>query len=98
MTDAIDRREFQRKLSLMLTGAAVAPLTGCSSKPRETPAGGAERGAASDQGSGLFSITRGEADLRVPPDTPADKSWRYGLIFPFQLAADRAAAFVNIRI
>lgn len=98
MTDAIDRREFQRKLSLMLTGAAVAPLTGCSSKPGETPAGGAERGAASDQGSGLFSITRGEADLRVPPDTPADKSWRYGLIFPFQVAADRAAAFVNIRI
>ena len=98
MTDPIDRREFQKRVSLMLTGAAVAPLAGCSSKPGETPAGGAERGAASDQDSGLVSITRGEADLKLPPDTPADKSWRYGLIFPFQVAPNMAAAFVNIRI
>ena len=98
MTNPIDRREFQRRVSLILTGAAVGSMAGCASEPGQTPVGGVEKGAASHQDSGLVSITRGEADLRVPPDTPADKSWRYGLIFPFQVAPKMAAAFVNIRI
>ena len=82
----------------MLTGAAVGSLAGCASEPGETPAGGTKKGAPSGQESGLVSVTRGEADLAVPPDTPSDKSWRYGLIFPFQVAPRMAAAFVNIRI
>ncbi len=98
MTDPIDRREFQRRVSLMLTGVAVGSVAGCVSQPGETPPGGTEKGAASGQDSGLVSVTTGEADLKVPPDTPADKSWRYGLIFPFQVAPKMAAAFVNIRI
>ena len=98
MTDPIDRREFQRRVSLILTGAAVGSVAGCASQPGETPPGGTEKGAASGQDSGLVSVTTGEADLKVPPDTPADKSWRYGLIFPFQVAPKMAAAFVNIRI
>jgi hypothetical protein len=42
-------------------------------------------------------VTRGKPDLVIPPDTPAGDTWRYGLVFPFQLAPGRAAAFSNIR-
>ena len=97
MIDSIDRREFQRRLSLMLTGAALSPVAGCRSEPQEASSGRAGF-APAGPASGILSVTRGEADLRVPPDTPPGKSWRYGLIFPFQVAPRMAAAFVNIRI
>ena len=36
-------------------------------------------------------------DIAVPPGTPSDEVWRYGLGFPFQVAPRLAGLFCNIR-
>jgi hypothetical protein len=46
---------------------------------------------------GITGITKGRAALTVPPDTPPNEVWRYGLGFPFQVAPRKAALFCNIR-
>jgi len=47
--------------------------------------------------TGITGITKGSVDLAIPPSTPPNEVWRYGLGFPFQVAPDMAALFVNIR-
>ncbi len=47
--------------------------------------------------SGITGITKGKADLIVPPDTPPGEVWRYGLGFPFQAGPRTAGLFCNIR-
>ena len=42
-------------------------------------------------------MTTGEADLRIPPSSPAGTSWRYGLALPLQVGPETAAIFCNIR-
>ena len=91
MTSRIHRRDFQKRLTLLLGGALLATVGGCSSGEESPPASGGPS-------HGILSITRGDADLTVPADVPEGKSWRYGLIFPFQVGPRMAAAFVNIRI
>ncbi|MFH1007246.1 MAG: hypothetical protein V1800_07070 [Candidatus Latescibacterota bacterium] len=46
---------------------------------------------------GITSITRGSLHLAIPPDTPPDEVWRYGLRFPFQVTPELAGLFCNIR-
>jgi len=53
--------------------------------------------AERDEISGITGVTKGSVDLAIPPSTPPDEVWRYGLGFPFQVAPDMAALFVNIR-
>jgi hypothetical protein len=91
MTSRIHRRDFQKRSTLLLGGALLATFGGCSSGEESPPASGGPS-------HGILSITRGDADLTVPADVPEGKSWRYGLIFPFQVGPRMAAAFVNIRI
>jgi hypothetical protein len=50
------------------------------------------------RGTGITGITRGEADLVTPPDTPPGEVWRYGLGFPLQIGPHEAALFCNIRM
>ena len=47
--------------------------------------------------TGITGITKGSVDLAIPPGTPPDEVWRYGLGFPFQVAPGMAGLFVNIR-
>ena len=91
MTSRIHRREFQKRLTLLLGGASLGIIGGCA-PAEESPS------APGGPSHGILSLTRGAADLTVPADVPEGKSWRYGLIFPFQVAPRMAAAFVNIRI
>ncbi len=91
MTSRIHRREFQKRLTLLLGGASLGIIGGCA-PAEESPS------APGGPSHGILSITRGDADLTVPADVPEGKSWRYGLIFPFQVGPRMAAAFVNIRI
>ena len=46
---------------------------------------------------GITGITKGRVALTIPPDTPSDEIWRYGLGFPFQVAPRKAGLFCNIR-
>jgi len=46
---------------------------------------------------GIIGITKGHVALTIPPDTPEDEVWRYGLGFPFQVAPQRVGLFCNIR-
>ena len=50
------------------------------------------------QETGVTGVTRGPADLAVPPNTPEGEQMRYGLGFPFQVAPSKAALFCNLRI
>ncbi|MCD4669396.1 MAG: glycoside hydrolase [Actinomycetia bacterium] len=47
--------------------------------------------------NGITGITRNKVALTIPPDTPSDELWRYGLGFPFQIAPRKAGLFCNIR-
>ncbi len=47
--------------------------------------------------TGITGITKGRVALTIPPDTPPDEVWRYGLGFPFQVAPRKAGLFCNIR-
>lgn len=53
----------------------------------------------SQQGThpGIFEVTRGEVDLRVPPSRPPGRTWLYQITLPFQVAERQAAVFCNIR-
>ncbi len=46
---------------------------------------------------GITGITKGRVALAIPPDTPSDEVWRYGLGFPFQVGPRKAGLFCNIR-
>ena len=46
---------------------------------------------------GIIGITRGGADLKVPPSQPKDRTWRYGLGFALQIGPTEAGLFCNIR-
>jgi hypothetical protein len=46
----------------------------------------------------ITSVTRHSAALTVPPAKPEEKTFRYGLGFPFQVAPRKAGIFVNLEI
>ena len=48
--------------------------------------------------TGITGITKGSVDIAIPPSTPSDKIWCYGLGFPFQVAPRKAGIFCNIRL
>lgn len=50
------------------------------------------------QKAGFTGITKGPADLVVPPGQPKDEVWRYGLGFPMQIGPTQAALLTNIRM
>ena len=56
------------------------------------------RGKVRGNARGVTDVTRGEADLIEPPDTPAGEVWRYGLGFPMQISPTEAALLTNIRM
>ena len=72
-------------ISVLLVACCVGNIARCQT-----------RGGGRD--SPIVSVTRGPADVSMPRDLPPGKTWRYGLILPFQIAPRKAAAFVNIRI
>ena len=87
MTQRITRRRFSH-LGLVAAGAvwSTTSLPNLASAQRVR------------QASGIVSVTRGPADVSRPQSIPPGKTWRYGLILPFQIAPRKAAAFVNLRI
>lgn len=74
-------------ISSMCLGVALAMSSLAFAK---TPAVAAGAG-------GITGITKGKADLTVPPETPPGEVWRYGLGFPFQVGPRMAGLFCNIR-
>ena len=46
----------------------------------------------------ITAVTAGAADLVTPPDSTEDQTLAYGLGFPFQVSADEAAVFCNLRV
>ncbi len=66
MTSRIHRRGFQKRLTLLLGGALLATVGGCSPADESPPASGGPS-------HGILSITRGDADLTVPADVPEGK-------------------------
>ncbi len=53
---------------------------------------------AQDDTAGITGITKSAARLTVPPDSSQDLVLRYGLGFPFQVAPDKVAVSVNLRV
>ena len=53
--------------------------------------------AAPVSAAGIIGVTRGDADLRVPPTEPANATWRYGLGSTYQIGPRQAALFCGIR-
>jgi hypothetical protein len=86
------RREFERMLGL----AGLAAAGGCSGERRSARSAFTDA-AASAEAPSRFRATRGGVDLGIPPSTPQGQVWRYGLAYPFQVAARTAALFCNIR-
>lgn len=88
----ITRRQFERRVGEAILSSSLSTWAGCSRPPAEKapPPGAPETGS-------LLRMTRGGADLVAPADEPSGESLRYGLAFPFQVAAKRAAIFANIR-
>lgn len=46
----------------------------------------------------ITGVTAGPVRLTAPPDSTPEQPLSYGLGFPFQVAADRAALFCNVRV
>jgi hypothetical protein len=87
MSQKWNRREFQIGLGVCASLAPVrfmSKLFGSSlqSEPK---------------GDGIVRATRGTVKLTSPPDVTRGEVWRYGLTYPFQVAARTAAVFCNIR-
>ena len=98
MSQPIDRRQFQKRLSAALATTALLPL-GCATQGpggSETPASSGKEIPAG--GSGILKVTRGAPVLTVPEVMPEGARWRYGLILPFQAGPTTGGAFVNVRI
>ena len=98
MSQPIDRRQFQKRLSAALATTAFLPL-GCATQGpggSETPASSGKEIPAG--GSGILKVTRGAPVLTVPEVMPEGARWRYGLILPFQAGPTTGGAFVNVRI
>lgn len=53
--------------------------------------------AAGSVAADITTITKGPADLVLPPGSETAGNMRYGLGFPFQVAPRRAAIFCNLR-
>ena len=84
-TGCLDRRQF------FLTAGAVAWATSLAGR----------RGASAQvhaAETGIFRVTRGPADLVIPPRTPEEQVCRYGVGAPFQLSPTMAAMTCSLRI
>jgi hypothetical protein len=46
----------------------------------------------------ITGVTKHSAAMTVPPGKPEEKTFRYGLGFPFQLAPRQAGIFVNVEV
>ena len=87
----ITRRQFEKRIGQAILSSGLFTWSGCKPRPSEKTA------PSGAQETPLLRMTRGGVDLAVPGDQPAGETWRYGLAFPFQVAAKRAALFANIR-
>ena len=87
----ITRRQFEKRIGQALLSSGLFTWSGCKPRPSEKSA------PSGAQETSVLRMTRGGVDLAVPADQPAGETWRYGLAFPFQIAAKRAAIFANIR-
>ena len=87
----ITRRQFEKRMGQAILSSGLFTWSGCKPRPSEKTA------PSGAQETPVLRMTRGGVDLAVPGDQPADETWRYGLAFPFQVAAKRAALFANIR-
>jgi hypothetical protein len=54
--------------------------------------------AVAETATGIVGVTKGPADVSVPPDVPEGEVQHYGLGFPFQVGPTMAAIFVNRRM
>ncbi len=78
----MNRRWTRRQLGKIGAALALAPVPGWSQ---------------AEHRQGPVRVTRGAAFLRMPVSVPAGEVWRYGIIYPFQVAPRLAAVFCNIR-
>ena len=67
-------------------GAGLFAAAAAAARPRTPP------------GSGIVSVARSPARLRVPASTPPGATWRYGVGTMFQAAPRVAGMFCNIRM
>jgi hypothetical protein len=56
-----------------------------------------EQSAISTQLTGITEVITGKRVFVVPPDTPPGKTWVYQVGLPFQVSAEEAAVFCNVR-
>jgi len=87
MSAGITRRQFYQVGASTLLG--IHALSCAPTRPHTK--------SSQSSTAALLRITKGKADLVVPPSTPSGETWRYGLAFPFQVAPDQAAVFCNIK-
>jgi hypothetical protein len=45
-----------------------------------------------------MNVTKGNVDIKVPPDAHSKEIWRYGIGIPFQLTSSKGAIFCNIHL
>ncbi len=90
----LTRREFQQITGITL---AFSPLFGgIACGPGETSRPDASSPEAAPA-KGPLTMTLGPADVTIPPTQPEGDTWRYGLGFPFQVAAGKVGLFAGLR-
>src|SRR5438105_7476716 len=85
MPSKLTRRQFEGRLARGLVGIPLATIAPATPYLRAEPR------------RGIVGVLRGTALRSAPRTAPPDSGWRYGLGFPFQLAARKAALFCNIK-
>ncbi|MBL9215875.1 MAG: hypothetical protein JNG83_10410 [Opitutaceae bacterium] len=86
----ITRREFASRaakaaVGALALGSGAAASAGVATSSRDTDV------------RGIRKIIRYPKALEAPLDTPPGKTWRYMLNYPFQVAPNLAAAYVNFK-
>ncbi len=60
--------------------------------------GGLANAAPAAPRTGITAVTKGPADVTVPPNVPPGEARRYGLGTPFQVGPRTAGIFCNLRV
>ena len=84
-TPPVTRREFAAQLGALPLAAGAATHAAAAAKRAPCAA------------RGIVGVTRGPKDLEAPPSTPAGATWRYQLVYPFQVAPRLAGLSCSIK-
>ncbi|MBL9214147.1 MAG: hypothetical protein JNG83_01595 [Opitutaceae bacterium] len=88
----LTRREFARRLARQAAGAVA--LGGIGLQGRAAPASPA---AAPAERRGVWRVTHLPRALTSPVSTPPGETWRYLIVYPFQVAPRLAGLSLNIK-